>query len=89
MGGECSYYACMPSKTLLRPGEALADACRVPGARESVTGELDVSQALAWRDYIVSGYDDSGQLAWAQSKGIDIIRGDWPHRRARHSCGRR
>ena len=75
VGGECSYYACIPSKTLLRPGETLADACRVPGARESVTGELDVSQALAWRDYIVSGYDDSGQLAWAQSKGIDIIRG--------------
>ena len=50
----------MPSKTLLRPGEALADARRAPGAREAVTGELDVGEALAWRDFMVSDYDDSG-----------------------------
>src|SRR4051812_27870856 len=75
VGGECSYYACIPLKTLLRPGEALADARRAPGAREAVTGDLDTSQVLAWRDYIVSGYDDSGQIKWAKEHGIDIIRG--------------
>ena len=75
VGGECSYYACMPSKTLLRPGEALADARRVPGAREAVGGELDASQALAWRDYMVSGYDDAGARAWMKDKGIELIRG--------------
>ena len=75
IGGECSYYACMPSKTLLRPGEALADARRAPGAREAVTGDLDAEEALKWRDYIVSDYDDSGQVKWAKDNGIDILRG--------------
>jgi pyruvate/2-oxoglutarate dehydrogenase complex dihydrolipoamide dehydrogenase (E3) component len=75
IGGECSYYACMPSKTLLRPGEALADARRAPGAREAVTGDLASGAALKWRDYIVSDYDDSGQVEWAKKNGIDILRG--------------
>jgi pyruvate/2-oxoglutarate dehydrogenase complex dihydrolipoamide dehydrogenase (E3) component len=75
IGGECSYYACMPSKTLLRPGEALADARRAPGAREAVTGGLDAGEAMKWRDYIVSDYDDSGQVGWAKENGIDILRG--------------
>jgi pyruvate/2-oxoglutarate dehydrogenase complex dihydrolipoamide dehydrogenase (E3) component len=75
VGGECSYWACMPSKTLLRPGEALAAARRVPGAREAVEGRLDVDAALAWRDYMVSSYDDAGQLKWAKSNGIDVIKG--------------
>jgi pyruvate/2-oxoglutarate dehydrogenase complex dihydrolipoamide dehydrogenase (E3) component len=75
LGGECSFYACIPSKTLLRPGEALEDARRAPGAREAVTGDLDIAQALAWRDYIVSGYDDSGQAKWAADNGIALIRG--------------
>jgi pyruvate/2-oxoglutarate dehydrogenase complex dihydrolipoamide dehydrogenase (E3) component len=75
LGGECSFYACMPSKTLLRPGEALEDARRAPGAREAVTGHLDVEQALAWRDYMVSGYSDSGQAKWAADNGIALIRG--------------
>ena len=76
VGGECSYWACMPSKTLLRPGEALMDARRAPGAAEAVCRDLDVEAALGWRDYIVSGYDDSGAVKWAQENGIDIIRGE-------------
>ena len=75
VGGECSYYACMPSKTLLRSGEALADARRVPGAREAVTGELDAGQVLAWRDFMVNDYDDRSALKWLQKNGIELIRG--------------
>jgi pyruvate/2-oxoglutarate dehydrogenase complex dihydrolipoamide dehydrogenase (E3) component len=70
VGGECSYYACIPSKTLLRPGEA------VQGARDATaTAEIDVAAALAWRDYMVSDYSDAGQEKWLASKGIDLIRG--------------
>ncbi|MGD9694262.1 MAG: NAD(P)/FAD-dependent oxidoreductase [Thermoleophilia bacterium] len=75
VAGECSYWACMPTKTLLRPGEALAAARRVPGAREAITGDLDVPAALAFRDWMTAGWDDSGQLAWLGEKGIDLIRG--------------
>ena len=70
VGGECSYYACIPSKTLLRPGEA------VHKAREATaTAQLDPAAALAWRDFMVSGYSDSGQEQWLASKGIDLLRG--------------
>ena len=69
-GGECSYYACIPSKTLLRPGEAV-QAAREVGAR----AEVDVEAALAWRDFMVSGYSDAGQERWLASKGVDLIRG--------------
>jgi pyruvate/2-oxoglutarate dehydrogenase complex dihydrolipoamide dehydrogenase (E3) component len=75
VGGECSYWACMPSKTLLRPGEALQDARRAPGAAQAICRELDVEAALAWRDYMVSGYSDEGAVKWAGENGIDIIRG--------------
>jgi dihydrolipoamide dehydrogenase len=75
VGGECSYWACMPSKTLLRPGEALMGARRAPGADAAVGGDLDVERALAWRDYMVSDWDDAGQVKWAQDNGIDVIRG--------------
>jgi pyruvate/2-oxoglutarate dehydrogenase complex dihydrolipoamide dehydrogenase (E3) component len=75
LGGECSYWGCIPSKTLLRPGEALAAARHAPGAREAVTGRLDVRSALAWRDFMVSNYDDAGQVAWAHGVGIEVIRG--------------
>jgi len=75
LGGECSYWGCIPSKTLLRPGEALQAAREVPGAREAVTGPIDVPQALAWRDFMVSGYDDAGQAAWAEGEGIAVLRG--------------
>ncbi|WP_222272257.1 dihydrolipoyl dehydrogenase family protein [Modestobacter marinus] len=75
VGGECSYWACIPSKTLLRPGEALAGARRAPGAAEAVTGRVDPAAAFAWRDFMVSSYDDSGAVAWAQGEGMDVIRG--------------
>jgi pyruvate/2-oxoglutarate dehydrogenase complex dihydrolipoamide dehydrogenase (E3) component len=76
LGGECSYWACIPSKTLLRPGEALQAAREAPGAREAVNGGIDAEQALAWRDFMVSDYDDSGQASWAEGEGIDLIRGE-------------
>ena len=70
VGGECSYWACIPSKTLLRPGEA------AHGAREAAcTAQVDVPAALAWRDFMVSGYSDTGQQRWLASKGIDLLRG--------------
>src|SRR5205807_9622013 len=59
VAGECSYWACIPSKTLLRPGEAIAAARHAPGAAEAVTGGIDFEQAIAWRDFQVSSYDDS------------------------------
>jgi pyruvate/2-oxoglutarate dehydrogenase complex dihydrolipoamide dehydrogenase (E3) component len=75
VGGECSYYACMPSKALLRPAQALAEARRVPGAAEAVTGQLDVDAVLAHRDQIIGGLDDSGQVPWLESRGVTLIRG--------------
>src|ERR687895_457449 len=75
VAGECSYWACIPSKTLLRPGEALAAARTVPGAREAVAGGVDAAEALVWRDFMVSGHSDAGQVAWLDEKGIDLIRG--------------
>src|SRR5213075_3385274 len=76
VGGECSYWACIPSKTLLRPGEAIEAARQVPGAREAVNGRLDTEQALAWRDFMVSDYSDAGQVRWMEGAGIDLLRGD-------------
>ena len=70
IGGECSYYACIPSKTLLRPGEAV-HAAREAGA----TAEVDVKAALAYRDFMVSNYSDTGQERWLAGAGIDLIRG--------------
>src|ERR687886_899563 len=70
VGGECSYWACIPSKTLLRPGEA------VHGAREAATtAEVDVDAALAWRDFMVSNYSDAGQERWLADRGIQLLRG--------------
>ena len=76
VAGECSYWACIPSKTLLRPGEALAAARQAPGAREAIRAGLDVGEALAWRDFMVADWDDSGQAAWLDEKGIELLRGD-------------
>jgi pyruvate/2-oxoglutarate dehydrogenase complex dihydrolipoamide dehydrogenase (E3) component len=75
VGGECSYWACIPSKTLLRPGEAIQAAREAPGAREAVTGNLDAGQLFAWRDFQVSDYSDAGQISWAEGEGIDVLRG--------------
>jgi dihydrolipoamide dehydrogenase len=74
IGGECSYYACMPSKGLLRPGELLAEARRIPGVREAVTGEIDAGAVLARRDQIIHGLDDSSMLPWLESRGIELFR---------------
>ena len=70
VGGECSYYACIPSKSLLRPGEAVYQA-----RQAAATAQVDVAAALAWRDYMVSNYSDEGQQRWLAGEGIDLIRG--------------
>src|SRR3954470_23462628 len=70
VGGECSYWACIPSKTLLRPGAA------VHAANEAAaTAQVDVAAALAWRDFMVSDYSDAGQERWLADTGIALIRG--------------
>jgi pyruvate/2-oxoglutarate dehydrogenase complex dihydrolipoamide dehydrogenase (E3) component len=75
VGGECDYWACIPSKTLLRPGEALEEAHEAPGAREAVTGPLDPPAAFEWRDFMVSNYDDTAKVAWLEGNHIDVLRG--------------
>ncbi|HXR21520.1 MAG TPA: FAD-dependent oxidoreductase, partial [Acidimicrobiales bacterium] len=75
VGGECSYWACMPSKALLRPMSALRAAQRVGGAREAVTGDLDVDAVLARRDQFTSNWDDSSQVRWVEHAHIDLVRG--------------
>ena len=70
VGGECSYYACIPSKTLLRPGEAAHDA-----QEAACSAQVDVTAALAYRDFMVSGYSDAGQERWLAGRGIDLLRG--------------
>jgi pyruvate/2-oxoglutarate dehydrogenase complex dihydrolipoamide dehydrogenase (E3) component len=70
VGGECSYWACIPSKTLLRPGEAAHAA-----GEAACTAQVDAAAALAWRDFMVSDYSDAGQERWLASKGIDLLRG--------------
>ena len=76
VGGECGYWACIPSKTLLRPPEAVHQAREAPGAKEAITGPVDAAADFAWRDYMVSDYDDAGQLPWLEDQGIDLYRGD-------------
>ncbi|MDQ1505817.1 MAG: hypothetical protein QOD57_3544 [Actinomycetota bacterium] len=75
VGGECSYWGCMPSKALLRPGDVVAAARRVPGAAEAVTGPIAVDAALAWRDSVAGNWDDSGQVPWLEEKKITLVRG--------------
>lgn len=74
-GGECSYWACMPSKALLRPGEALAAVRRVPGAAAAVTGEIDVEAVFERRDALAAHFDDAGQVEWIENAGAEFIRG--------------
>ena len=75
LGGECSYWACIPSKALLRPLDALDAARRVTGSAEAVTGVLDVEKVLARRTSFTSNWDDSGQVTWAEGAGIEVLRG--------------
>ena len=75
VGGECDYWACMPSKTLLRPGEALQAARDAPGAREAVRGGVDPAAAFEWRDFMVSSYDDTRKAEYLSNQGIDVLRG--------------
>jgi pyruvate/2-oxoglutarate dehydrogenase complex dihydrolipoamide dehydrogenase (E3) component len=75
VGGECSFYACMPSKALLRPAELLDEVQRVPGAREATSGGVDVAAALKRRDEVIHSLDDSAQLPWVEQHGITLIRG--------------
>jgi pyruvate/2-oxoglutarate dehydrogenase complex dihydrolipoamide dehydrogenase (E3) component len=74
IGGECSFYACMPSKALLRPGELLAEARRIPGVSEAVTGGLDVAAVLERRDEIIHGLDDSHMEPWLEQRNCTIFR---------------
>ena len=72
VGGECSFYACMPSKALLRPVELAAEARRVPGV---ATGPLDVPAVLARRDEVIHDLDDSSQVPWLTDRGVSLVRG--------------
>src|SRR3954452_7932009 len=75
-GGECSYYACMPTKGMLRPPEAVAAARNVPGAAEAVTGPVDVERLFWHRDQIVNGLDDTSQAEWLASNDAELVRGE-------------
>src|SRR3954449_13301112 len=76
VGGECSYWACIPSKTLLRPGEAVEAAREVDGAEQAVTGSIDLAKALSYRDFMTSSWDDTGAVGWLDDKGIALLRGE-------------
>jgi len=76
VAGECSYYACMPSKALLRPGELLGEAKRVPGVQEAAPGDLDAQAILDRRDQVIHDLDDSSQVDWLDELGIELFRGD-------------
>jgi pyruvate/2-oxoglutarate dehydrogenase complex dihydrolipoamide dehydrogenase (E3) component len=75
VGGECAYWACMPSKALLRPAELLDEVERVPGAREAATAPLDPAVVLRRRDEVIHELSDAGQLPWLEDKGIALYRG--------------
>jgi pyruvate/2-oxoglutarate dehydrogenase complex dihydrolipoamide dehydrogenase (E3) component len=75
-GGECSYYACLPTKTLLRPVEAVAAARRAPGAAEAVTGEVDAARVRWWRDQVTDNRDDSWHAGWLEENGAELVRGN-------------
>jgi pyruvate/2-oxoglutarate dehydrogenase complex dihydrolipoamide dehydrogenase (E3) component len=76
VGGECTYYACMPTKALLRPAEALAATRHVPGAAEAVTGALDPERVFWHRDQVTSGWDDAGQLPFLAERNVELVRGE-------------
>jgi pyruvate/2-oxoglutarate dehydrogenase complex dihydrolipoamide dehydrogenase (E3) component len=76
VGGECTYYSCMPSKALLRPGEALAGAERVPGAAEAVSGDLDPERAFWHRDQVTNRWDDGSQVEFLAGLDVELVRGE-------------
>src|SRR5918992_3533835 len=76
VGGECDYWACIPSKTLLRPGEALQAARAAPGAREAVDGGVRPQPAFEWRDFMVAGYEDGAKADYLEGQGVDVLRGE-------------
>jgi len=76
VGGECSYYSCMPSKALLRPADVLAEAKRIPGVPVGADAELDPAAILARRDAVIHNGDDSAQLPWLEQREIDLVRGE-------------
>ena len=73
VGGECSYWACIPSKTLLRPLEVVARARRAPGAAQALAGPVDIAEVFAWRDFM-AGKDDSSQAEWLEKQGAGLVR---------------
>src|SRR5438874_12198127 len=73
IGGECSYWGCIPSKTLIRPGDVVAAAERVPGAAEAVTGHIAAVSAFAQRDYMTSNWKDDGQVKWLGEGGAPLF----------------
>ena len=75
VGGECSYWGCVPSKTLIRPGDVIAAARRVPGAAEAVNGQIDTVAAFSQRDYMTSSWHDDGQVRWLDEIGATLVRG--------------
>ncbi|MGH3004443.1 MAG: dihydrolipoyl dehydrogenase family protein [Gaiellaceae bacterium] len=75
LGGECTYWACMPSKTLLRPLEVVAAARRAPGAAEAVNGETDWERVLWWRDHVTDELDDSSHETWLADRQVEVVRG--------------
>ncbi len=75
VGGECAFWACMPSKGLLRPGDVVATARRVPGAREAVSGRIDARAALDRRNVITNNWDDKYQVQWLEDRNVDVVRG--------------
>src|SRR5262245_34261051 len=75
-GGECSYYACLPTKTLLRPTEVLAAARVAPGAAEALTGDIDMERVMWWRDQVTDGRDDSWHAGWIDDQNAELVRGD-------------
>ena len=75
VGGECSYWACVPSKALLRSGSARRAAQRVPGAAQAVTGTIDAAATFARRNWFVSDWSDHGGQEWLESAGIELVRG--------------
>ena len=76
VGGECSYFACMPTKALLRPPEAVAAARLAPGAAEAVTGQVDAARVFWYRDQVTGRGDDSSQEEWLADRDVELVRGD-------------